>query len=61
VVRFVIDLDGNVSHVSNGGSDLPDFEAVKCIKQAYYRLCFPPPEGDIVTVVYPIMFSPGDP
>jgi hypothetical protein len=58
-VRFVIGRDGSVSNVSNGGSDLPDSGVVSCVISAYYGLSFPQPEGGIVTVVYPIMFSPG--
>jgi FHA domain len=58
-VRFVIGRDGSVSNVSNGGSDLPDSGVVNCVVRAYYGLSFPQPEGGIVTVVYPIMFSPG--
>ena len=59
-VRFVIGRDGAVSNVSNGGSDMPDAGVVQCVIRAYYGLSFPQPEGGIVTVVYPIMFSPGD-
>jgi hypothetical protein len=59
-VRFVIGRDGAISNVSNGGSDLPDSGVVSCIVRAYYGLSFPQPEGGIVTVVYPIMLSPGD-
>jgi hypothetical protein len=58
-VRFVIGRDGAVSNVGNGDSDLPDASVVKCVIQAYYGLSFPEPEGGIVTVSYPIMFSPG--
>jgi len=58
-VRFVIGRDGAVSNVANGGSDLPDSQVISCIVSAYYGLSFPQPEGGIVTVVYPIMFSPG--
>ncbi len=58
-VRFVIGRDGAVSNVSNGGSDLPDSGVVNCVVRAYYGLSFPQPEGGIVTVVYPIQFSPG--
>ena len=58
-VRFVIGRDGSVSNVANGGSDLPDSGVVSCVVRAYYGLSFPQPEGGIVTVVYPIMFSPG--
>ena len=58
-VRFVIGRDGSVSNVSNGGSDIPDGGVVSCVVSAYYGLSFPQPEGGIVTVVYPIAFSPG--
>jgi hypothetical protein len=58
-VRFVIELDGTVTNVSNGGSELADPEVVQCVIAHFYTLKFPPPEGGIVTVVYPIMLSPG--
>lgn len=58
-VRFIIGRDGSVSNVGNAGSDLPDPAVVQCVTRAYYGLSFPQPEGGIVTVVYPIMFSPG--
>lgn len=58
-VRFVINRDGGVSNVSNGGSDMPDSAVVGCTVRAFYGLRFPQPEGGIVTVTYPIMFAPG--
>ena len=58
-VRFVIGRDGAVSNVGNGGSDLPDSSVVGCVVRAFYGLSFPQPEGGIVTVTYPILFSPG--
>jgi hypothetical protein len=58
-VRFVIGRDGAVSQVANGGSDMPDGGVVSCVVRAFYGLSFPQPEGGIVTVTYPIMFSPG--
>ncbi|MFO0564962.1 MAG: AgmX/PglI C-terminal domain-containing protein [Polyangiaceae bacterium] len=58
-VRFVIGRDGAVSNVGNAGSDLPDSGVVSCVVGAYYGLSFPAPENGIVTVSYPIMFSPG--
>lgn len=59
-VRFVIGQDGAISNVSNGGSDLPDSRVVSCIVRAFYGMSFPQPEGGIVTVVYPIMMTPGE-
>jgi len=58
-VRFVIGRDGAVGQVANGGSDMPDGNVVSCVVRAFYGLSFPQPEGGIVTVTYPIMFSPG--
>ncbi len=57
-VRFVIGRDGTVVHAADGGSDLPDPNVVACVTRAYQSLSFPEPEGGIVTVVYPIVFSP---
>jgi len=58
-VSFVIGRDGAVGSVANGGSDLPDGGVVSCVVRAFYGLSFPQPEGGIVTVTYPIIFSPG--
>jgi len=57
--RFVIGREGSVTNVQNGGSDLPDSGVVTCVMSAFYALSFPTPEAGIVTVSYPIMFSPG--
>jgi tetratricopeptide (TPR) repeat protein len=59
-MRFVIGRDGRVSHVTNHGSDLPDQAVVACVLGQAYALSFPEPEGGIVTVVYPLLFAPGD-
>jgi hypothetical protein len=58
-VRFVIGHDGSVSQAANGGSDLPDSGVVSCVTRAFYGLSFPAPDSGIVTVTYPISFSPG--
>ncbi len=58
-VRFVIGRDGAVGSVGNGGSDLPDPNVVSCVVRAFYGLSFPQPDGGIVTVTYPIVFTPG--
>lgn len=57
-VKFVIGRDGSVGSVSNGGSDLPDSGVVSCVVRAFYGISFPQPDQGIVTVTYPIMFSP---
>lgn len=56
--RFVIARDGAVAVAQDGGSDLPDRAVVSCVIRAFYGLSFPQPEGGIVTVAYPIVFSP---
>ncbi|MCC6557452.1 MAG: AgmX/PglI C-terminal domain-containing protein [Polyangiaceae bacterium] len=58
-VAFVIGRDGAVSSVQNGGSDLPEPSVVSCVVRSFYGLSFPAPDGGIVTVSYPIMFTPG--
>lgn len=58
-VRFVIGRDGAVANVGNGGSDLPDSAVVSCVVRSFSGLSFPAPEDGIVTVVYPLTFSPG--
>jgi hypothetical protein len=57
-VRFVIGRDGAVSNVADGGSDLASAAVTSCVVRAFYGLSFPQPEGGIVTVTYPITFSP---
>src|SRR5690606_22971176 len=58
-VRFSIYRDGTVQAAQNGGSDLPDSSVVGCVISAFYGVTFPKPDNGIVTVSYPIMFSPG--
>ncbi len=60
VVRFVIDQGGRVAHAASAGSTLPNDQVVQCVVQGFTRLSFPEVEGGVVTVVYPIIFSPGD-
>ena len=59
-VKFAIDRTGAVSTASDGGSDIPDQSVVSCVVRGFGNLSFPQPEGGIVTVVYPIIFNPGD-
>jgi hypothetical protein len=61
VTRFVIGLDGSVTNRMNDHSSMPDGAVVSCVVRAFGDLHFPPPDGGIVTVTYPIQFSPEDP
>jgi hypothetical protein len=57
-VRFVIGRDGTTTNFGNGGSDLPDPKMVSCCVRSLVGMRFPQPEGGIVTVVHPFMFTP---
>jgi hypothetical protein len=59
-VQFVIDRAGAVNEAHAVCTSLPDPKVVRCIVNAFGTLSFPAPEGGLVTVVYPIQFSPGD-
>jgi hypothetical protein len=58
-VKFVIDRSGGVGMAADGGSDLPDQKVVSCVVRGFQNLSFPEPEGGMVTVTYPLVFSPG--
>ena len=58
-VRFVIEKDGRVGKAEPVCTSMPDPAVVACIVGEYRQMRFPRPEGGIVTVVYPIMLSPG--
>jgi hypothetical protein len=69
VVHFWIDLDGSVPWAwTEGGVPRPSGraslaqlvtrDATRCVLATASSLTFPPPEGNVVTVAYPITFSP---
>jgi hypothetical protein len=60
-VRFLVDRDGQVWHAAKEPSqtDFPDDKVVDCVVAGYRALSFDPPVGGEVTVVHPIVFSPG--
>lgn len=59
-IKFVIGTTGAVTSANDAGSDLPDTGIIKCVQETFATLVFPQPEGGPVTVVYPLVFSPGD-
>jgi hypothetical protein len=59
-VKFMIDRNGAVAMTADGGSDIPDTTVTQCVVRGFANLSFPQPEGGNVTVVYPILFSPGE-
>ena len=56
--RFAIDHSGAVASAADVGSDLPDATVVACVVRAFSGISFPQPDSAIVTVTYPIQFSP---
>lgn len=60
VIRFAIGAAGAVSaaEVVQRDTTLPDPDVVECVRAGFEQLRFPAPNGDPVTVVYPIMFTP---
>ncbi len=63
VVRFAIDKTGAVSTLSlSKDTTLPDASVAACVVTSFAALSFPQPDaGGIVSVVYPLQFSPADP
>jgi hypothetical protein len=60
VVKFVVDRGGAVGLSTDAGSDLADTHVAQCVVRAFGDLSFPSPEGGLVTVIYPILFSAAD-
>jgi len=59
-MRFFIEVDGSVSEVQPTCTTLPDPITVKCMADRFAKYQFPKPEGGVVSVTYPIMFTPTD-
>lgn len=57
--KYIIDRDGSVKTTQDNGSDIPDQNVVQCVVRAFGNLSYPQPEGGIVTVTFPLIFSPG--
>jgi TonB family protein len=59
--RFVIDASGAVSSSeSDASSTMPDADVAACVVRGFSNMSFPQPDAGTVTVVYPIIFLPGD-
>jgi len=59
--KFRIALDGTVSSavvVSSRDAGAPD-ALHECVRGVFKALTFPPPEGGVVTIIYPLILSPG--
>ena len=58
-VRFEVNAEGRVTRPRIAENSLPDCDAARCARDNFLPLLFPKPQGGIVTVVFPIKFSPG--
>ena len=61
--RFAIhplpfDEHGEVRNAENVASSITDEAVVKCVTQVFARMSFPEPDGDAVTIIYPLVFTP---
>lgn len=52
--RFAIEQDGQVSQLQVSDNALPDCRVVACIRSRFAHIQFPPPDGGIVMVQYPV-------
>jgi len=55
---ILIGGDGTVSSVATDGSNIPDSKVVACVGKVFREMSFPPPDGGLVVVTYPIHFAP---
>ena len=59
--KFVIDRSGAVALAANVENSVADAQVATCVTRAFQSMSFPEPEGGIVTVVYPILFTRSEP
>ena len=57
--RFDIDPRGKITDLTIAQSDLFDCAVISCIRDHFVTIQFPPP-GNVVTVLYPIVFGHAD-
>lgn len=57
--RFDIDPRGKISDLTIDQSDLLDCAVIDCIRDHFVTIQFPPP-GNVVTVLYPLVFGHAD-
>lgn len=58
-LQFLIHTNGGLPASRDGHPAMADLQVVQCVENVFRLLKFPKPEGGIVTVLYPIVFSPG--
>jgi hypothetical protein len=58
-VQFTIDPSGAVQRLHKQKDELANAAVSDCVMIAFSGISFPPPDGGPVSVVYPILFTPG--
>lgn len=58
-IKITVDIDGKVTHLADGGSDMPDTNVTSCVIATFSHLVFPKREHPL-TIVYPVRFSPAE-
>jgi hypothetical protein len=59
--KFVIDAKGDVTSAARESTtSITDATMVSCVTSTFSSLSFPQPEGGIVVVTFPVIFSPAD-
>lgn len=59
-VKFMIHEDGSVSGAQSESSTIGDAAMVDCVVDHFAGIQYPASSGGDATVIYPVMFSPGD-
>ena len=57
-VLFVIGTEGGVTSTKVDSSDVGDPDLERCVTDVFDTMAFPKPEGGIVSVRYPLIFTP---
>jgi hypothetical protein len=57
VIKFGIDREGAIGKPTSEGSTVPDQAMIECVRRGFQTLSFPKPEGGVVDVTLPIVFS----
>src|ERR1017187_6252618 len=61
VTRFTIDAKGAVSKAEpDPCTTMPDADVTSCVVRGISALKFPPSDGGDTSVVFPVLFSPGE-
>lgn len=60
IVNLTIGAEGNVTEVTNGGSDVPDGQVVSCVLSTFRGVAVARPVAAEAKAKVPVLLSPGD-